>query len=327
MQVHRVEGDMVGAGVVQEFVDGGVELHDVGHHVLARHVVHHAHLGLQPQAGQRRAQVVGDAGQHHRAVLLQLGQFLRHAVEADVDLADLAGDGFLVELAGVEVAISHAVGRIAQLLERPVDQARDGCRPRQGQQAGRDQPDQPGAPAGRREARAVHQQPGAVAIDGEAHPQPRFAIDAARHDGAVAQAAREFFGQALAQRALVQQLEAVARLARQNAHAFLVGHGLDQRDAVDGIRMHQGRAAEVDQRGDLLGGVQRARLELEGAQRLQPRQDAAHQQQGQQAEGTPEKIESQRRARSHAPLVVERRRAGGVMGRDGEGTHGSGSSF
>jgi len=62
---------------------------------------------------------------------------------------------------------------------------------------------------------------------------------------------------------MVHFLELVARLARQNTHAFLVGHGLDQRDAVDRIRVHQGGAAQVDQRGDLLGRVQGARLELE----------------------------------------------------------------
>jgi hypothetical protein len=117
VQVHGAEHDaMIGAGVVQELVDGGVELHDVGHHMLARHIVIDAHLGLQAQARQRRAQVVGDAGQHHGAVLLQLGQLLRHAVEADVDLADFAGHGLLVELAGVEVALAHAVGRIDSCL-------------------------------------------------------------------------------------------------------------------------------------------------------------------------------------------------------------------
>ena len=103
---------------------------------LARIRVGHAHLGFQPQARQRRAQVVRDAGQHHGAVLLDLGQLLRHAVEADVDLADLAGDGLLVEPAGVELAVAHAAGGERQLLERPVDQPRDHRRAGQRQAGG-----------------------------------------------------------------------------------------------------------------------------------------------------------------------------------------------
>jgi hypothetical protein len=93
VQRHRLELGVVGAGVVEELVDDGVELVDVGRHVLARVGIGHAHLGFQAQARQRRAQVVRDAGQHDGAVLLDLGQLLRHAVEADVHLADLAGDG------------------------------------------------------------------------------------------------------------------------------------------------------------------------------------------------------------------------------------------
>jgi hypothetical protein len=65
--------------------------------VLARLGVGHAHLGFQPQARQRRAQVVRDAGQHHGAVLLDQ-RLLGHAVEADVDLADLAGAGAFVQV-------------------------------------------------------------------------------------------------------------------------------------------------------------------------------------------------------------------------------------
>jgi hypothetical protein len=94
-------------------------------HVVAGVLVGHAHLGLQPQARQRRAQVMRDAGQHHRAVLLDLGQLLGHAVEADVDLTDLAGGDFFVQVAGVEVAAAHPAGGKGELLQRLVDQSRD----------------------------------------------------------------------------------------------------------------------------------------------------------------------------------------------------------
>ncbi|MPM74487.1 hypothetical protein SDC9_121475 [bioreactor metagenome] len=170
VQIDGCERHRIGAGVVQELVDGGIELHDVGHHVFAGHVVGHAHFGFQAQASQRGAQVMRDAGEHDGTVLLELGEFLRHAVEADVHLADFAGHGLFVELAGREVAILDAVGGIGQLLERSVDQPRDhgGSGERQG--ACGNQPDQPGLATGGRQARAVHQQPVRVAVDGETHP-------------------------------------------------------------------------------------------------------------------------------------------------------------
>ena len=187
IQIHRAEHDaMVGAGVVQEFVDGGVQLHDVGHHVFARHVVIHAHFRFKAQARQRRAQVVGDTGQHHGAVLLQLGQFFGHTVEADIDLADFAGHGFFVEMAGVEVTLAHSIGGIGQLFERPVDQPRNGSRPREREQGRCHQPDQPCLPAGGGKARLVHQHPVPVPVDGEAHPQALLSIHTARHYRAVA---------------------------------------------------------------------------------------------------------------------------------------------
>ena len=282
---------MVGAGVVQELVDGGVELNDVGHHVFAGDVVHHAHFGLEPQARQGRAQVVRNAGQHHRAVLFQFGQLLGHAVEADVHLADFAGHHLFVQVAGGEVSVFDAVGGVRQLLERAVDQPRNGRSAGQRQRSGGDEPDEPGAPARRAEARSVHQQPVGVAVDVEAHPQAVFSVHALRHDGVGPQAPGQLLGQAAAQRAAFQQGEFVARLAGENAHAFLVGHRLDERNPRNRVGVHQRCAAEVDQRGNLLRRVQRAGLKLQRPQRLQPGQNAAYQQQRQQKERAPKKIQ------------------------------------
>ena len=317
MQVDRCQRDMVRPSVVEELVDRGVELHDVCHHVLAGHFIGHAHLGFQPQACERRAQVVRNARQHHGAVLLQLGQFLRHAVEADVHFADFAGHYFLVEVARCEVAVLDAVGRVGELLERPVDQPRNGRRTGQGQRPCRDQPDQPGTAARRAEARAVHQQPVGVAIDVEADPQAGFPIHVLRHDGVGPQALGEFVGQAVAQGRALQKLELVARLARQDAHAFLVGHGLDERHTSNGVGMHQRRAAQVHQRCDLLRGVQGARLELQRPQGLQPRQNAPHQQQRQQEESAPEEIEAH--TRPLLPGLSQGLQGGGAGGVGGSG--------
>ena len=314
VQVDGGERDVVGACVIKKLVDGGVKLHDVGHHVLACDFIHHAHFGFEPQARQRRAQVVRNAGQHDGAVLLQLGKLLCHAVEADVHFADFTGHRFFVEAAGGEITIAHAVGGIRKLLERPVDQPGNGSSAGQRKGACRDEPDQPGAAAGGAEARAVHQQPVGVAIDVETNPQAIFSVHVLGHDGVRAQALGELVGQAVTQCSAVEQREFVARLARQDAHPFLVGHGFDERHARDGIRVHQRCTAEVDQRRNLLGRVQRARLKLQGAQRLQPGKDAAHQQQRQQEKGAPEQVQP------HARTLLAR----AAQGLQGGGTGGVG---
>ena len=147
---------------------------------LARVLVGHAHLGFQPQARQRRAQVVRDAGQHDGAVLLDLGELLRHAVEADVDLADLAGRASFSS-SGARRSRRRARGwrrTTAACSGRLISRAIRPRRPATGRQR-RSDPDQPGA---RRpsapNARRVDQQPVGVALDREADPQARLAVDA-----------------------------------------------------------------------------------------------------------------------------------------------------
>ena len=95
--VHRPHLGFAGPRVVHELVDDGVELVDVQSHIGLGFFVGHAHLGFQAQPGQRCAQVVADAGQHHGAVFFHARQFAGHAVEAHVDLADLAGQRVLVQ--------------------------------------------------------------------------------------------------------------------------------------------------------------------------------------------------------------------------------------
>jgi hypothetical protein len=113
---------------------------------FGRILVGHAHLGFEAQARERRAQVVRDAGQHDGAVLLDLRQLIRHAVEADVDRADLVGAGPFVEPVRLVFAFAHLAGGARQLLERPVDEARDERGAGQRQHHRRDQPHQPGTP-------------------------------------------------------------------------------------------------------------------------------------------------------------------------------------
>ena len=260
VQHDGLQQHIAGAGVVEKLVNGGVQLRNVGRHVLAGVVVGHTHLGFQAQAGQRRAQVVGDAGQHHRAVLLHFGQLVGHAVEADVDFADLAGDGLFVQVSGGKVAVAHPRGGIRQQLERLVDQPRNGRCTGQRQGRGHGQPDQPGGAVGGAEAGAVHQQPVLVAVDVKPDPQALFTIHAARHHGAGPQPTGQFGGDAVAQCGGVKQLEVVTRLARNDAHTFLFGHGLDEGHTRNGVGVHQGRAAQVDKGSHLLRSLDGAGL-------------------------------------------------------------------
>jgi hypothetical protein len=118
----------------------------------------------------------------------------------------------------------------------------------------------------------------------------------------------QLVGQAVAQCGAVQHVNLSPGSRGRMRTPFLVGHGLDERHARDGIGVHQRCAAEVDQRGNLLRRVQRARLKLQRAQRLQPGQDAAHQQQRQQKKRAPEKV--QPHARTLLARAAQRTPAG-----------------
>ena len=289
-QVHRVQFRVAGARVVHELVDDRVELFDVQRHVALRFLVGHAHLGFQAQPRQRRAQVVRDAGQHHRAVFLHLGQLARHAVEAAVDLADLAGQRVLVQ-AGVEVAFADAAGGEGQFAQRTVDEPSDDHRPDQrGQQRDAD-PHEPGAARHRRSVAAVDVQPVAVGVDREPDPGAGLVVDTARHHRIRAEAGLQLLGDAAAEAVGGVGLPTVARLARQHAHGVVAGHGLDQRDTVDRVHGAQRGARQVHQVGGLLRRLHRARLELHRAQGLHPGEDTAGQQHRQQEEGAPEQAQ------------------------------------
>src|SRR4051812_19660526 len=60
--------------------------------------------------------------------------------------------------------------------------------------------------------------------------------------------------------------------------------------------MKQGGATQVHERGDLLGRLHGARLELERTKGLQPSHDAAYEEQRQQEEGPPEERQAQARS-------------------------------
>ncbi len=82
------------AGIVHELLEDGFDLVEVrfgGHHKAVVAVVGNRHGHRQPQFGERRADVVRDAGQHHRARRFGLLQRLRHLIEGATHLGDFCG--------------------------------------------------------------------------------------------------------------------------------------------------------------------------------------------------------------------------------------------
>ena len=188
-----------------------------------------------------------DAREHEGAVLFDLAELLRHAVEADVHLADLAGGHGFVELAGVEIAVAHAAGGERQALERAVDEARDQGSARQRENRGCGQPDQPGGARHELDARRIDPQPIGVFVDREADPQARLFVHLACHQGVFAQPGLEQFRHLFAGGIVVVRAKGVGGLARRDAHVFFIGQRFHQRHAGDRVGVDQGRPAQIHQ--------------------------------------------------------------------------------
>src|SRR5690606_27578355 len=118
------------------------------------------------------------------------------------------------------------------------------------------------------DARAVSLQPVVVALDLKADPQPGRAVDAAGHDGARPQARPQFGADRLGEAVDLEGHMDVLGFARLEADRLLLRQRLDQGDAVDAVRVAQGRTRQVHQTGNLLGSLHRAWLELERTEGL-----------------------------------------------------------
>jgi hypothetical protein len=140
---------------------------------------------FQLHARQRRAQVVRDAGQDDRAVLLELLQVVDHLVEAAVGLDDLLR-AFFGQRGGALALGDRARGR-GQARQRQVDQARDEGRAQQRQRAHHVAQPSHCTPREAGEAVAFEHQPVFVAVDVEADPEARHVVDAAREAGVLAE--------------------------------------------------------------------------------------------------------------------------------------------
>ena len=92
-------------------------------HAGARGFVGVAQLDAETQPRERRAQVVRDAGQQHRAVALDLAQVAEHRVEAAIDRGDLRRAGLGQRRR--RFAASDALDGGVELAQRPREVARE----------------------------------------------------------------------------------------------------------------------------------------------------------------------------------------------------------
>jgi len=122
--------------VFEELADDPVHLLDVGRHPGARRLVLLRHLDPEPQARERRPQVVRNAGEQQRPVLLELLQVRRHPVETVIELRDLGRAAFGQRRR--RLAASHALHGGVQLAQRPREVAREAVGP-EDQDRGEDQ--------------------------------------------------------------------------------------------------------------------------------------------------------------------------------------------
>ena len=134
---------MVRPRVVHELVDDGVDLFDIGGHMFASGQVRNAEFGFQPKPCQGSTQIVRNAGQHDGAVLLDLCQLSRHAVEFDIHFADLAGGRRFIEFTAREIAVAYTPRSDRQLPQGTIEQPCKQGSPRQGQSGSRYEPDDP----------------------------------------------------------------------------------------------------------------------------------------------------------------------------------------
>ena len=169
---------VIGARVIHELGNDGFHLLDVGDDGLPGRVVGDAHFGFETQAGERGAQVVRDAGEDFRAILLVSFEVAGHGIEGAGQQAHFLGAGFRQRRRAQ--AASDGLGGFGHGLERAADargdQPGDGERQRQRQQA----PEQPVTGDAAHGAFARQDQPVfffVMVVEAKADPEAGDAID------------------------------------------------------------------------------------------------------------------------------------------------------
>ena len=110
-------------GVMQELADHPVHLLDVGDDLTReRRIVLVEEFDRDAQSGERRAQIVRDAAQHELALLIELGEPMRHGLERNGKRAHFARSRRSLDLHSL--ALRKPRGRRRELRERRGQPAR-----------------------------------------------------------------------------------------------------------------------------------------------------------------------------------------------------------
>ena len=141
-------------------------------------------------------------------------------------------------------------------------------------------------------------------------------VDGAGHHRAGAKPLGEFVRNPFTEFIADVRLENILRVARHDADMLFLGQHLDQHAAPDRIGIAQRYPGGVDQGGQLLGILNRPGFGFKRAERLQPGNDRAEQQQCQKEKSPPEQVDSPARARfKRRGRGFKRGRAGSLHGK------------
>ena len=276
---------LVGAArELEELADDGVHLVDIRDHCLAVARLR-IHLQGEPQARERRAQVVRDAGEHHGTLALDALQVAGHAVESDGDAAQLARPFFGERL--VRLAAAQAAAGELERGERPGDHRGDEEGARQGDGEQRRAPAEPLQAERRLEALPGQHRPELVLVDEEADPEAFEAVALGGEARLLAERFAHPGHDLLQQRIVGQGLELLAGGGGEDAQPLGLVQVDQQLAAQEGVGVDQRGARQVDRAHRLLRQLARARLALIDAVDLEGGEDGGDDQQRDQQERPP----------------------------------------
>ena len=158
--------------------DHRFHLLDIGDDGVAGTIVGHAQFGLEAQAGQRRAQIVRDAGQHFGALLFVAFEVGGHGVEGVCQFAQFLGAFFGQRRRLLPLA--NECRRACHRLQRLADAGRDIAGDEECQRNRQRPPGQPMAGEIARRPLARQNQPVFVfvmVVEAETDPEAGYAID------------------------------------------------------------------------------------------------------------------------------------------------------
>ena len=256
------------AGKIEKLADHLIHFIDVGAHALDDGWVSAAHLQRKAKARQGSAQVVRDAREHHRSLVLHACEVAGHAVERRGDGAQFLR-AFLRERLGSHPA-SHKPRGPGQVGKRTGDARCDEPRRDQRQDKGKGAPANPFQRYIGSDPLARKHDPVFVFVDEEAHPEPLGAVPRPGHAGALAEHEAHELRHPVQQRFLGHRLESLARGGRVHANALDIRELAQQAHAALGVGVDERRARQVDDRNGLFGKLGGEGFALVGAQDAQP---------------------------------------------------------